>query len=145
MIKKQLFALLTLATFSHFTYADNNIEENLFAWAAAGQAVSFPQTYILKKDNTTQVSQLSFGDKTSYLAALAKRKTSPKNLMPVLKQNFPNVWDNLQQQFKQHDQVLLTVSVSKTIAACDPCTLQKEVLQEKNYLGLPHINLVLTK
>jgi len=145
MMKKSIFLCLMLSIAGLTNAATPAIEENLFKWATAGQAVSFPQTYILKNDNTTLVSQLEFGDKDSYLAALSKGKATDKNLVPVLKEHFPKVWKSLQQEFKQHEKVILTVSVSKDVADCKPCSMQQGTLQEKNYFDLPHIKLVLTK
>jgi len=138
-----LFLMFCIAGLANAT--GPTIEENLFKWATAGQAVSFPQTYILKNDNTTLVSQLEFGDKESYLAALSKGKPTDKNLIPVLKQHFPKTWKSLQQEFKQHEKVILTVGITKEVADCKPCSMQQDTLQEKNYFDLPHIKLVLTK
>ena len=144
-MKRSIVLFLMLSITGLANAASPILEENLFKWATAGQAVSFPQTYILKNDNTTLVSQLQFGDKESYLAALSNGKPTDKNLIPVLKEHFPKVWKSLQQEFKQHEKVILTVSVSKDIADCKPCSIQQDTLQEKNYFDLPHIKLVLTK
>jgi hypothetical protein len=138
-----LFLMYCIAAIANAT--SPTIEENLFKWATAGQAIAFPQTHILKNDNTTLVSQLKFGDKGSYLEALSSGKPTDKNLIPVLKQHFPKVWKSLQQEFKQHEKVILTVGISKEVADCSPCSIQQNTLQEKNYFDLPHIKLVLTK
>jgi hypothetical protein len=145
MMKKSIIVFLMFCIASLANATTPTIEENLFKWATAGQAVSFPQTYILKSDNTTLVSQLQFGDKDSYLEALSSGKPTDNNLIPALKEHFPKVWKSLQQEFKKHEKVILTVGVSKDVADCKPCSIQQDTLQEKNYFGLPHIKLVLTK
>jgi hypothetical protein len=137
------FLFLALINVAHAS--ESSMEENIFKWAGANLAVSFPQTYILQNDNTTLLSRLTFENKEDYISSIEESKTPDTNLIPILEKNFPKVWDAIQTEFKQSKKVILTVKVSEKLAACEPCSIQQATLQEKNYFEMPHINLVLTK
>lgn len=119
---------------------------NLMEWVQAGQTTNIPQTFILDHHNTL-FSRLQFGDETKFLAALKQgtQQDTQANLVPVLQNKFPAVWQHISEKLTQHPKVLLTVGIDPEVAHCKPCSMQQQILQQHQNFDMPVVKLVLSK
>ncbi|CCQ09915.1 hypothetical protein PALB_7630 [Pseudoalteromonas luteoviolacea B = ATCC 29581] len=146
---KRNFGFLLLPFLFAFSSAveakDEVVNINLFKWAASGLDISFPQTFVIDKSNGLDYGRLTFESESDYLKSWGSNKKEGSFDLGKVEKNFPELYGKIKKAWEINEKVLVTVIVDSTVSDCSPCSQQKEVLNEKDYFGLPHIEVTLSK
>lgn len=146
MFKKNLcfFVFLLLSSLS-VKASDNVVNINLFKWAASGLDVSFPQTFVVDRSSGLTYGRLTFGSESDYLKSWGGNNKEGNFDLNKVESNFPELYGKIKKAWELNEKVIVTVSIDSNVSDCSPCSQQKEVLNEKDYFGLPHVEVTLSK
>jgi hypothetical protein len=136
-----LFVLCLIAN----TALANEYSGTIFDWAMAQLPVKFPQTHVIGKNLETELSRVGFKNEDDYLKYMNGSNGEAVEVTKFIKKHNPELWQEMTTEIQKNNKVLLSVTVDGSVAACKPCSIQGDLLDEKNYFGMTHYKLVMSR